>query len=83
MSEVKLVKVKLIPVTSSILQAIGYDPVGILHVQFKGGAIYTYENVPLGLYEELKSAKSVGAFFMANIKGKKEYPYKLLKKEGS
>ena len=77
-SEAKLVRVVMRPVVSSIILAFGYDPEGILHVEFKGGSIYTYEGVPLGLYQEMKAAKSCGSFFMANIKNK--YPYKLLKK---
>lgn len=60
-------------VKSSIIKSIGYEAgglTGILFVQFSGGALYSYDDVPIGLYEELKAAKSPGAFFMANIKGK-------------
>ena len=52
---------KLIPVASSMIQAVGYDPkTRILEVVFNSGRIYCYEDVPPNVYKELMAADSKG-----------------------
>lgn len=54
---------------SSNIEAIGHKD-GVLSVQFKGGAIYDYPNVPADLHARFVGAESVGSFFHQHIKGK-------------
>lgn len=62
---------KLEPVTSSNVSAIGYDPdAKALHVQYKSGATYIYSGVPQASYDALKGASSVGTHLHAHIKGR-------------
>lgn len=57
-------------VDSSNIESIGFDPeASILQVQFKGGSIYQYENVPAEVFEEFKAADSKGTYLSRNIKG--------------
>lgn len=66
--------VELTPVTSSTIEAFGYDPaLSELYVQFKSGAVYTYTNVESETYSSLCEAESFGKFLNANIKGHYEY----------
>ena len=66
--------VELTPVTSSTIDAFGYDPaLNELYVQFKSGAVYTYSNVESETYFALCEAESFGKFLNANIKGHYEY----------
>jgi hypothetical protein len=61
--------VKLQPVTSSNVQAIGYDaPTMVLHVEFKQGGTYEYVGVPPKTYNELLAAPSKGQFLHREIK---------------
>lgn len=61
---------KRIPVASSNVASVGYDPNSqILEVEFKNNAIYHYFDVPQHIYEGLLSAESVGKFLHANVKG--------------
>lgn len=58
-----------IPVTSSNLAAIGYDPAtSTLEIAFTKGGVYQYANVPASVYEGLMSAPSHGRYFDINIK---------------
>lgn len=58
-------------VSSSNLVSVGYDESSsTLEVEFKGGAVYQYFNVPLFEYERLMAAPSHGVYFSANIKDK-------------
>lgn len=62
------------PVSSSNLVSVGYDPNSeTLEIEFKGGTIYRYFNVPSFVHEQLMSANSHGVYFNANIKDK--YPF--------
>jgi len=62
---------KLHPVESSNISALGYDEkTGELHVKFNSGTQYAYAGVPLDTYEELIQAESIGSFFYHHIKGK-------------
>jgi hypothetical protein len=59
----------LVPILSSNLSAMGYDPVnGELQVQFMNGRIYSYQNVPPDLYDGLVNAPSKGTFFAQTIR---------------
>jgi len=54
----------LIPVASSNLAAVGYDPGSAeLYVAFNSGTIYRYFNVPAAVYVGLMSAASHGSYF--------------------
>jgi hypothetical protein len=65
---------KRIPVSSSNVAAVGYDPnTQTLQVEFNSGSIYQYFDVPQTIYEALISAESVGKFLNAQIKGYYRY----------
>jgi hypothetical protein len=58
-----------IPVSSSNIRSIGYDPsLGILEVEFKPNGVYRYFNVPEHLYNGLMNASSHGQFLDDHIK---------------
>lgn len=62
-----------IPVSSSNLCAIGYDPDSqTLEVEFNNGRVYQYGGVPPFEYEALMGAASHGVYFNANIRNR--YP---------
>jgi len=55
---------KRIPVDSSNLVSVGYEPsTRTLEIEFKGGAVYQYPNIDPKLYKGLISAESKGKFF--------------------
>jgi len=59
---------------SSNIKAVGYDEDTLtLYVEFVNGGRYTYEGVPLELFDAFKEAESKGRFFFQNIKGKFNY----------
>lgn len=61
-------------VSSSNIASIGYDnDTETLEIEFIGGSLYEYRNVPLVIYENLMSAASYGSFFNREIS--KTYPY--------
>lgn len=67
-------------VVSSNIEAIGFKenpetspPSGTLRVWFKNGGVYDYAKVEFWHFDSLKTEKSVGSYFSANIKGKYEY----------
>lgn len=71
------------PCESSTISARGYDGAKkVLHVQFKSGDVYRYENVPADVAYEFMNAESAGRHFHANIRhnyaGKKIVPDDLL-----
>lgn len=62
-----------VPVESSNIHAIGYDPKRkILAVTFKSGHTYHYGSVPPEVHEALVQAESIGRYYAAFIKAK--YP---------
>ena len=62
------------PVTSSDINAIGYDPeTQTLEVEFVKGGVYQYTSVPSSEHEAIMNADSKGKYLNANIKGR--YPY--------
>ena len=59
-----------IPVTSSNLSGIRYDEnTYTLEIEFHGGRVYQYFDVPLQVFEGLRDADSHGKYFNAQIKG--------------
>lgn len=59
----------LIPVNSSMLQAVGYDSVNnALFVQFNGGKIYRYDDVPEAEFANLRASESIGKYLNGVIK---------------
>lgn len=66
---------KMEPVESSAIKAVGYDPKSkLLAVQFTSGDTYHYENVPEHVHEGLMSARSVGGHFHQHIR-RGPYPF--------
>ena len=66
---------EFIPVSSSNVAAVGYDPESAtLGVRFNNGAEYHYFNVGTEVYQGLISASSVGGFLDAFVK-KAGYQY--------
>jgi hypothetical protein len=58
-----------IPVTSSVLASVGYDPLRwILELEFHSGRVYEYYNISLGIYNGLLSAPSHGRYFCCHIR---------------
>lgn len=57
-------------VTSRNIESIGYDAATKkLRVQFKGGALYEYDDVPSETHANALAAESKGRFFQSNIRG--------------
>jgi len=63
---------KLVPVSSSNVAAIGYED-GITEVQFKNGAVYQYLNTTQQLFDDFCTASSKGRFVHQRLKDK--FPY--------
>jgi len=58
-----------IPVDSSNLASVGYDPESlVLEAEFKNGKAYQYFDVPQGTYDELMSSSSKGSYMNNVIK---------------
>jgi KTSC domain len=58
------------PVKSSTIKSVGYDPKSkTLEVEFNGGSVYHYHDVPKETHEGLVSAKSAGSYLHASVKG--------------
>jgi lysyl-tRNA synthetase class 2 len=58
-------------VSSSALEAVGYDPErGLLRVVVTGGKAYDYYHVPESVYQGLMKAASKGTFYTAHIRGR-------------
>ena len=65
--------IKMIPVASSLIKAVGYDPEKEeLHVEFHKGGEYVYQGVPQAIAMSFERSPSVGRYFLNNIKGKYE-----------
>ena len=57
------------PVGSSSLRSVGYDPDHrILLLEYEGGSVYRYYDVPENIFEELMSEESKGRFVNYRIK---------------
>lgn len=61
--------VDMVPVASSNLAAVGYDPLtGELHILFQNGRLYAYRGVPPSVYDGLLNAASKGRYFLAHVR---------------
>lgn len=57
------------PVKSTQLKSVGHDPAtNKLHIEFKSGAVYEYDDVPVEEYAELMNAPSIGQHFSSRVK---------------
>ena len=57
------------PVSSSNIQSVGYDAaVRVLEVEFLGGSVYQYSNVPPDRFSGLMNASSKGDYLNYYIK---------------
>lgn len=80
--------VKLTPVNSSQIVAVGYDAAAaVLTILFKNrdgsaGSAHQYDRVPANVHAELIGGESVGSYFIRNIKKHPEhYPYRKISVE--
>ena len=70
--------VEMISVSSSNVQAIGYDEANqVLYVSFKNNSLYRYPGVPIAEFYGLQNASSVGSYLDANIKKGPYVPQRL------
>lgn len=70
--------VEMISVSSSNVQAIGYDEVNqVLYVRFDNNSLYSYQGVPIAEFDGLQNASSKGTYLNVNIK-KGPYLYQRL-----
>jgi hypothetical protein len=59
------------PTGSSAIKSAGYDAdTRTLEIEFKGGGVYHFRDVPPEIYEQFMAAESKGKFHAANIAGK-------------
>jgi len=66
--------VERIPVVSSNIASIGYDPESlILEVEFLNGSVYQYFDVPQQVYIDFINAESKGRFLWQYIRDVYEY----------
>lgn len=57
-------------VSSSSISEVGYDEAGnTLEIMFLDGRVYQYFDVPVGVYEALMNAPSIGQYFHSEIRG--------------
>lgn len=49
------------------------DKIGTLTIQYRGGSVYDYHNVPEELVDQMESHLSLGSFVHRNLVGKYEY----------
>lgn len=61
-------------VDSSNIERIGYDSnSSTLRIEFKSNKTYDYFNVPENVFDELRTASSVGGYHAKNIKNSYSY----------
>ncbi len=61
-------------VISSNIVSIGYDEAtSVLEVEFKGGEVYEYFDVPFHVYQEFMGAGSYGVYHNTHIRSKYRY----------
>jgi hypothetical protein len=62
-----------VPVQSSNIVSVGYDPQRyLLEIEFHGGAVYQIERIPVHIHQGLMDAPSKGSFFLRFIRDR--YP---------
>lgn len=58
---------------SSMIASFGYAPKeSVLEIEFKSRAVWEYYDVPARVFEGMKSAKSLGRYFLSHIKDEYE-----------
>jgi hypothetical protein len=66
--------VEMIAVSSSNVESIGYDETNqLLYVRFTNNTAYVYKGVPVGEFDGLLNAPSIGSYLHRNIKNL--FPY--------
>ena len=61
-------------VESTTLRSAGHDAQSaVLELQFRNGVVYRYMPVPPWVYRDLLDARSKGAYFNHNIRGRYAY----------
>lgn len=61
--------IKMQPVVSSNISAIGHDDItNVMHVQFTTGKVYSYQNVVADTFKQILEAESVGKAFNSLVK---------------
>ena len=56
-------------IESSVISSLGYDRRrNLLEVEFRTGRVYHYFMVPASMYETLRAANSIGAYFNREIR---------------
>lgn len=61
---------KMTPVTSSFIMAVGHDPsTSTMHVQFSNGTIEAHQDVSLDDHADFVDAPSLGKHYHAHFKG--------------
>ncbi len=59
---------------STVIASISYKAdSSVLRIAFVSGLIYQYKNVPVEIYNHLRTAKSKGTYFNEHIKNKYEF----------
>jgi len=62
-------QMRRIPVQSSMLKSVGYDPAtATLEVEFHDATVYQYYGVPAIVHRDLLAAPSIGQYFAFFIK---------------
>ena len=70
--------VEMISVSSSHVQAIGYDETNqVLYVRFNNNSLYSYSGVPVAEFYGLQNAPSAGIYLDVNIKKGPYVPQRL------
>lgn len=65
----------LIPLASSVIAAIGYDPqTSECLVEFTSGSVFIYEDFPQQKFDEWATSDSPGRFFNSQVKN--IHPYR-------
>jgi hypothetical protein len=60
---------ELVPIQSTNLRAIGYEPdTMLMQIQFSNGSLYSYQNVEPETYQALVTSPDPGKFFAEIIK---------------
>lgn len=61
--------IQLTPVKSSNIAKLGWND-GVLHVEFSNGGLFSYSGITNQAYNELLTAKSIGAHFAKYVRPK-------------
>ena len=60
-----------VQVQSTNIESVGYDTASrTLEIEFHGGRVYQYFDVPDAVHRELMAASSHGTYFASEIKGR-------------